>query len=323
VLVATVPLYTNGFAHIDGAGGAFWSSLDYWLDQQQVQRGTQPGFYYFMMVPLYEFVALIPAAAGLWLLRRGDRLTALLAWWFAGTFLALSLAGEKMPWLTVHLALPLILLAARSIDAAAPSIWRGVRGQYGFFAATGAAVALVVGALLLGGSLKTATAVAFGHPDTPVEPLIYTQTSPDVPLLMAQITALRSETPEPLTVTVDTSSSFSWPWAWYLRDYPIVLYAGAETIAEDIPSDGILIATDSTLRDNPKIWAEFARAEPYRHRWWFPESGYRSLTPGVLFSGIREGSLLNDWQQFYIDRIEQSEIGSIDGVVLFPRAVTP
>jgi hypothetical protein len=102
-----------------------------------------------------------------------------------------------------------------------------------------------------------------------------------------------------------------------------VLYAGAETIAADIPSEGILIATDSTLRDNPKIWAEFARAEPYQHRWWFPESGYRSLTPGSLLSGIRNGSLLNDWQQFYVDRIEQSEIGSIDGVVLFPRTTAP
>ncbi len=323
VLVVTVPLYTNGFTHIDGTGGAFWSSLDYWLDQQDVQRGTQPGFYYFMMVPLYEFLALIPAIGGLWLLRRGDRLTALLVWWFAGTFLALSLAGEKMPWLTVHFALPLILLAARSIDAAAPAIWRGVRGQYGFLASTAAAVALVVSVLLLGGSLNTAIGVAFGHPDTPIEPLIYTQTSPDVPLWMAQITALRSETLEPLKVTVDTSSSFSWPWAWYLREYPTVLYAGAETIAADIPSEGILIATDSTLRDNPKIWAEFARAEPYQHRWWFPESGYRSLTPGSLLSGIRNGSLLNDWQQFYVDRIEQSEIGSIDGVVLFPRTAAP
>ena len=35
-----------------------------------------------------------------------------LAIWFIGIFLALSWAGEKMPWLVVHIALPGTLLAA-------------------------------------------------------------------------------------------------------------------------------------------------------------------------------------------------------------------
>ena len=323
VLAVTLPLYTAGFTNLDGAGGAFWSSLDYWLDQQAVQRGTQPGFYYLMMVPLYEFLALIPAAGGLWLLRRGDRLTALLVWWFAASFLALSLAGEKMPWLTVHLALPLALLAARAVGAACATIWNGIQGEYGFFAWAGAAAVLMVGAVVLGGSLRSTTAVVFTHPDTPVEPLIYTQTSPQVPALMAQIEALRAQSAVPLTVTVDSTSSFSWPWAWYLRDYPSVFYADPEFIVANVPTDGILIAASSTLNANPGLRGQFDRGEDYRHRWWFPEAGYRAITPAALFSGIVDGSLLADWREFYVNRIDESAIGSIDGVVLFPAAATP
>ena len=76
----TIPLYTTGFTNPEGAGSGLWGSLDYWLAQQDVRRGTQPGFYYLMMLPLYESLALLPALiGGAWLLWRGDRLARLLA----------------------------------------------------------------------------------------------------------------------------------------------------------------------------------------------------------------------------------------------------
>ena len=46
---------------------------------------------------------------------------ALLGFWAVSSLLAYSIAGEKMPWLTVHIALPAILCAAwtlgRTVDA--------------------------------------------------------------------------------------------------------------------------------------------------------------------------------------------------------------
>ncbi|MEX2446560.1 MAG: flippase activity-associated protein Agl23, partial [Dehalococcoidia bacterium] len=113
-LLLTVPFYATFGAHLPGVAGLFWNSLDYWLDQQEVQRGTQPWFYYLMMAPLYETLAFtLSMTGGLWFaLRRHDHFAAMVLWWFAGTFVALSFAGEKMPWLTVHLALPLAFLAA-------------------------------------------------------------------------------------------------------------------------------------------------------------------------------------------------------------------
>jgi hypothetical protein len=42
----------------------------------------------------------------------------LLAWWSLGAFAIYTWAGEKMPWLTVHVALPLVLLGAWAFQRA-------------------------------------------------------------------------------------------------------------------------------------------------------------------------------------------------------------
>ena len=49
---------------------------------------------------------------------RGDALRRWLLFWPAGIFVALSLAGEKMPWLEVHIALPLALAGGVALAAA-------------------------------------------------------------------------------------------------------------------------------------------------------------------------------------------------------------
>ena len=283
VLAVTVPLYTTWFTNPDGFLGAFWGQLDYWLDQQDVRRGNQPWFYYLMMLPLYEFLVLIPALlGGAWLLRRGDRLARLLAWWFVSTLVAFSFAGEKMPWLNVHLAVPLALLAGHAIGAALPPLWRRLRDEEATalsWAAAGAGGAAVV--LLVALSVRAAFGVSFGHPDTPVEPLIYTQTAPDVPRLTREIEDYVAVRPGPVTIVVDTTASLTWPWAWYLRDLPDVRYVGAESVqAGEYPEDAIVISSSTTLPHDAPLRARFASSRPYVHRWWFPEGGYRATSLG-------------------------------------------
>jgi predicted membrane-bound mannosyltransferase len=130
-----VTLYTTLFTNIHGlftGTVATNGTLLYWLGQQGERRGEQPWFYYLLLMPQYEFVAVLLGGAGVLLtavvaaraLRgrpAGPRffLRAFLAVWFVGLFVALSYAGEKMPWLVVHLSLPATLLAASLIGEAA------------------------------------------------------------------------------------------------------------------------------------------------------------------------------------------------------------
>ncbi len=124
---------TAFFTRLGGlATGTFATdgTLLYWLGQQDVQRGEQPWFYFLILTPQYEFIALafgLPAIAlavvrGLQVVlgRRvfGPRLAfqLFLVGWAVGITVALSYAGEKMPWLIVHIILPLLLLAATLVD---------------------------------------------------------------------------------------------------------------------------------------------------------------------------------------------------------------
>ena len=160
----TVPLFTTLFTNGAGMGTGFVGQLGYWMAQQDVKRGSQPWYYYFIIVPLYEYVLVLgslcavvfmayrlvmywrthrvpvrmpeplPTAdpsAGTQLMLDGADIfgttdepvraahpendtaslfAGFLVWWTVATWLIYSIAGEKMPWLSVHFALPMVLL---------------------------------------------------------------------------------------------------------------------------------------------------------------------------------------------------------------------
>ena len=54
-------LFTNFYTHLGGLGTGVWQSLGYWIAQQDVQRGGQPWYYYFMMSSIYEFLPFVMA----------------------------------------------------------------------------------------------------------------------------------------------------------------------------------------------------------------------------------------------------------------------
>ncbi len=132
-------LYTTFFTNRNGLYSGTIGAISYWLAQQEVQRGSQPWYYYMLLVPLYEFLPLLFSLAGIaWYLltdrwpRRGagpaGRLfLPLLIYWSIAAFSMYSWAGEKMPWLMVHITMPLILLAGRVVgDFFEAADWRTI-----------------------------------------------------------------------------------------------------------------------------------------------------------------------------------------------------
>jgi predicted membrane-bound mannosyltransferase len=134
-LIIFAVLFTTLFTNLYGlASGTIATdgTLLYWLGQHDYRRGEQPWFYYLLLFPQYEFIAaLIGGAAAIvagWraLLVGIGRATpgprfffqTFVALWFVGIFLALSWAGEKMPWLVIHITLPAIVLAAALLGEA-------------------------------------------------------------------------------------------------------------------------------------------------------------------------------------------------------------
>jgi DNA-binding beta-propeller fold protein YncE len=132
-------LFTTIFTNGTGIASGLVGSLGYWLKQQEVERGSQPVYYYAIMVLLYEYLPLLlTLIASVYLAVRSTvhdlshrhtptrphphtstpptphtsaPFIPFLLWWTATAWLGYSYAGERMPWLTVHLALPMILLS--------------------------------------------------------------------------------------------------------------------------------------------------------------------------------------------------------------------
>ncbi|HOT93424.1 MAG TPA: TIGR03663 family protein [Anaerolineae bacterium] len=150
-------LYTTIFTWGWGALSGLVGGLAYWLAQQGVKRGGQPWYYYFILAPLYEYLALLFSAVGgvgalVHFVRRffapreklsaGDDIPLLdlerlfplfLLGWTLLSWVGYSYAGEKMPWLVVHIALPSIFLAGWGLGKLIAGVdWRTFITQRGW-----------------------------------------------------------------------------------------------------------------------------------------------------------------------------------------------
>ncbi len=147
-LVFFTTVFTNG----GGIASGWVGSLGYWLEQQEVQRGGQPWFYYLVILPLYDFLPLLGLLAATILLavravRKVFRpqtsvispapisslfVGSLFIWSFLSWF-GYSYAGEKMPWLVVHITTPMALLSGWLLGLLIEAVdWRTVWKRYGW-----------------------------------------------------------------------------------------------------------------------------------------------------------------------------------------------
>jgi uncharacterized protein (TIGR03663 family) len=400
-----VLLYSTYFADPRGIIDGLYQGIAYWLgSQHDYARGDQPWYYYLMLMPLYEPLALLTSiGAAIYLFTRlpptadgrrptidatttddrrpatnGDATTIpeaeplnggadtdrsrevadetavvggpwsavgrqplvplFLAFWFIGAFVAFSWAGEKMPWLLTHIALPGNLLAAWAIGRMldylserladpqsnihhlrskilliSPAVlllllflgvamWRlfgageGLEGQasllqgliplliaglliYGVLTigqSAGTSVTLALSALTVAGVLAvyeihSTWMVVYDHPDTPREPLIFVQSSPDVPLISQDIHELaisqtrnqRSDADpiggHTMPVIMDIGDdqgeySLAWPFYWYLRDMQRIENRKADFF-QNATAESFQVAVDPKQPNGEKVFA--------------------------------------------------------------------
>ncbi|MCL5026839.1 MAG: TIGR03663 family protein [Chloroflexi bacterium] len=124
--VIFVVLYTSIFSNPDGFYSGAVGALRYWLTQQSFARGGQPWYYYMLLFPLYDFLPLIfGLAGGVYAIWRRHAFGLFLLYWSLASFAMYSWAGEKMPWLVIHIAIPFCMLAGWYLNHLLGSIrWR-------------------------------------------------------------------------------------------------------------------------------------------------------------------------------------------------------
>jgi uncharacterized protein (TIGR03663 family) len=477
-------MYTTFFAYPRGFIDGLYAGLAYWLgSQQEYARGDQPWYYYLMLLPLYEPLAVAcgigvvaylvtlvvrqilsqrrqqqavreqqeaigkaeaeelqadvndspnggTAGSGKTILVEPDNRGAspdfqpsafslqpslerpihlvplLLIFWFITAIIIFSWAGEKMPWLLTHMALPgnllaawvlgrllrvvdkgtqlttdeseqdnrqssivtppalpalpfdrltnreaegslskghsslwlvplLVLLALVAFSVAAWRMGSGGEGQAGQTAFLQGLVPLLLGGALVYALLTLTTRigarvvlsltaitlavvtgaymvratwmVVYQHPDVPIEPLIYTQTSPDVPRYVQDVRELAINLTRNRRTSEDTTGglsmpiildsgdpatggdgSLAWPMQWYLRDFQRITWKGADQYRNATPETFNVTLPDGSTGPAPVVMlakpavTEATRdvlrqnyVQPYGEggvfNWWFPE----------------------------------------------------
>ncbi|HEX2910365.1 MAG TPA: 6-bladed beta-propeller [Chloroflexia bacterium] len=400
-----VLIFSNFFFAPERLADGFYRGLEYWSEQHGKRRLDQPWFYYPMLMLLYEtvavfftFVALVYFPVNWWkrTRQRGRFIftprgvfIGLSFWW---TFLALvfySIAGEKIPWLNMQIALPaslvtaeflndylrrfnwkrffswkegllfaglfilmvicsfvlvgmainfpkvgqfntglnraatsndityaivqMVLVGAIGLALFGVSLWLWWNGRLDGRVARGV-IMFAVSLLLFAYCVKSTIALNYGHPDTAIEPMIYTQTTPEVPLFVERLGRLSRDLRDTYKVTpaapqpgqlaaIDpdpanskgiplyVSSEVAWPLSWYLRDYTDVTYGtvnsdpnAANVIDKLTDARGnnyvmILVSSgENTSKLQDQLQGQYT-AHQYRFRWHFPEddSGYGGL----------------------------------------------
>ncbi|GAB4206291.1 MAG: TIGR03663 family protein [Roseiflexaceae bacterium] len=299
-----------------------------------------------------------------------------LAFWFIGALVLFSWAGEKMPWLLVHIALPGNLLVAWALGRVIDSIgwstlpdrsaalvplittlmivsfgvamWRiqnGGADQQGMATvlqslvplgalglmifglltigqrvgakATVALTALTIAGLLGAYMIRATWMVVYEQPDVPRDPLVYVQSTPDVPRISEDIHTLainqtrntRSANDPagglsmPVIMDVGDANgegNLSWPYQWYFRDLQRLERRNADFFRTATP-DAFTVPVDANQPDGEKVLAPVvmvsasnageatrqALEENYVKRydtklnWWFPEGDISGCDPRV------------------------------------------
>ncbi|PDW04546.1 flippase activity-associated protein Agl23 [Candidatus Viridilinea mediisalina] len=380
--------FTNMIGMVSGVTGSFL----YWLAQHNVERGGQPGHYYLFLLAVYEPLLLLFVAIGLGFvaydllgLRRSVEAEAeqgqtedpfhrtfcipFLAWWGLASLGIYTWAGEKMPWLTIHISLPFTLLAAWALQriiwgarpapdgpGQAPQISAGVWALYGSLfaiviglgfalmsavvdfpdAATVmpyltpalivlATVALIFLLTLSAGfrysfrpalilltvcmvftlslyTVRNSVRLAFVHGDVPVEPLVYTQTSPDVMRIVRRIeeASIRRGHGLAMPVIYDNETV----WTWYLRNFNNAERSSGQLLAPpDAEVMAVVMLQENLDRhpENRRHLEEFV-IQRYPLRWWFPEDEIYRLRPNWREVPLTQTSLLGQFLRAPLER---------------------
>src|SRR5271157_1915390 len=281
-----VVLYTTFFTNPVGLAGGFMGALGYWMIQE---RGSQPLYYYALVeIPIYEFLpavgtiaaALIAIFKRLWQSEPGQPFTtgkteegevrqvptaALTVFWSVSSLIAFSVAGEKMPWLTTHIAMPMILAAGWAVGWLAETIsWGQVREW-------ASRQVVRAGALAFFGLLAIVTAraafrAAYINYDNPLEYLVYAHGTPDPKELVSEIEELSRRTTGGLDMVVAYDNMVRYPYWWYLRHYTnkidfdvnptldlrraLVIAVGSENYSKIAP----VVRNDYNATDGMRLW---------------------------------------------------------------------
>ena len=216
---------------------------------------------------------------------------ALLVFWSVSSLAVFTYAGEKMPWLTIHIALPMILSTAWAIGWLVEAVPWGrvaacgvvpVPGRGGFRNYARLATLVLFGflAVLTG---RDAFRAAYINYDYPTEYLVYAHAAPDPKVLFGEIEELSIRTTGTTTDMVAAyDNQVRYPYWWYMRRYTSKIDFDVNPTRDLRRALVIAVGDENLTKLTPVVrqdYTEFAGM-----RLWWPNLDYWSLKWGTIES---------------------------------------
>ncbi|MBU4224325.1 MAG: SMP-30/gluconolactonase/LRE family protein, partial [Chloroflexi bacterium] len=295
-------LYTTFFTNPEGLAGGFMGALSYWLEQQTINRGGQPWFYYgLFQIPLYEFLPALGTLAAvviairkrLWQAQPAQpfipaeglavqasasadqRVPTLLliVYWALSNLAAFTIAGEKMPWLTIHIALPLILAAAWAAGwLLETSAWSSARWNWKQDLRVVVLACMGILAVL---TFRASFRAAYINYDYPFEYLVYAHAAPDPKLLLGEIEEISRRTTGGMDIVVAYDNNVRYPYWWYLRRYPNRSDFDVNP-TNDLRRAALIVVSSANYDKIAPVLRDNYLAFDYNRLWW-PNQDYWNL----------------------------------------------
>jgi len=310
--VPFILLYSTFFTNPEGIVGGLVGALSYWTEQQAVARGGQPLYYYeLLMIPMYEFLPALGTvvAAGiasrvrLWQSQPGQPFTrpqadpstssgqaatppvpvaALLVFWSVSSLAVFTYAGEKMPWLTIHIALPMILSTAWAIGWLVETVPWGKVSVWVFRNYARLAILVLFGLLAMQTG-RDAFRAAYINYDYATEYLVYAHAAPLPNELFGQIEELSIRTTGTTTdIVVAYDNDVRYPYWWYMRRFTNKIDFDVNPTRDARRALVIAVGDANLTKITPVVrqdYFEFAGM-----RLWWPNMDYWNLKWGTIES---------------------------------------
>jgi uncharacterized protein (TIGR03663 family) len=326
-LAINVILFTTFLSNPAGIASGFIGSLGYWLSQQGVARGSQPWYYFLIVFPIYEYLPLIGGiCAAVFFTIRRKQLPELASifipftvWWAIGIFIALSLAGEKMPWLSTHVTVPFILLTAWWIGQILEANWETTSAHPSRDRWLRRIELGIISTLVLL-TIRTSFLVNYVNYDYSTEFIDYAHGAPGVKWVIDDIQAIANHTGAGKSLKIAYDAEVSWPMSWYLRDYPYQAFYAAQPNREALDAPVVIAGPKNWDKVELLLGSNYHRFEVIRLSW--PVEDYKNLSWDRIRSAITNpkmrAALWNIlWQRDY------TQYASLTGESLKPPTEWP
>lgn len=264
--------YTDFFSNPAGFTSSFSSAFSHWYRMHSVERVGGPPYFYIPLLLLYELpVVLFAALGGVYYLRRGDEFKVFLLYWCLMSLAAYSYLGEKVPWLILHILLPMVLLASAFLGEAWDLLQKRSRWCRGVF------IAVLVFSLML--SVFSSIQLNYYNYTNASEPLIQAAQPPQrFQVLLDRIEEVASQYDGFDTDIQVTDVGVETQFLWYLRHYNNVHWK--TSLDSKFYAPLIVVHDVNASRVENRLRGGYQRLDSARMNWyWFKLS---DITPEYI-----------------------------------------